>query len=93
MRAVTLRSFQSNCVDFRNELSQESEVTEAEVDALGVSTDIQSACKAIGISKSAGYQAAKNGTFPCPVVRVGSRYVVPTAGLKAVLGLATTSAA
>ena len=56
------------------------------INRLGVSTDLVTAAAALGIGKSSAYTAA-NGTFPCRVIRVGSRYVVPTAGLKAVLGL------
>lgn len=59
-----------------------------EVNELGVSTDLVTAASALGISKSSAYTAAANGTFSCPVIKVGSRYVVPTAGLKALLGLA-----
>lgn len=59
-----------------------------ELDALGVSTDLVTAAKALNISKSTAYAAARSGTFPCRVIRVGARYVVPTADLKAVLGLA-----
>ena len=36
-------------------------MTPEEIDALGVSTDLQTACRAIGISKSSGYAAAKAG--------------------------------
>ncbi|WP_434158787.1 DNA-binding protein [Rhodococcus sp. BGS-1C] len=57
------------------------------INRLGVSTDLVTAAAALGIGKSSAYTAAANGTFPCRVIRVGSRYVVPTAGLKAVLGL------
>lgn len=68
-------------------------MTPEEIDALGVSTDLQTACRAIGISKSAGYTAAKAGTFPCRVIRIGSRYVVPTAGLRELLGMADQAVA
>ena len=54
---------------------------------LGVSTDIQTACKALGISKSGGYTLARKGDFPCRVIMVGQRFVVPTAGLLEVLGI------
>ena len=64
-------------------------MTPEELDQLGVSTDLVTAARALGISKSSAYAAAREGTFPCRVVRVGSRYVVPTAGLRDVLGLAT----
>lgn len=68
-------------------------MTEQELAELGVSTDLTTAASALGISKSSAYTSAAKGTFPCPVIRVGSRYVVPTAGLKAVLGLSETAGA
>lgn len=62
-------------------------MTPEELDSLGVSTDLVTAARALGISKSSAYAAARAGTFPCRVVRVGGRYVVPTAGLRDLLGL------
>ncbi|MCC8929745.1 DNA-binding protein [Rhodococcus sp. I2R] len=55
--------------------------------ALGASTDIPTSCRALGISPSSGYAQAKKGEFPVRVIRVGSRYVVPTAGLLDLLGI------
>lgn len=66
-------------------------MNETEVEALGVSTDIQTACAALGLSKSAGYLAVREGRFPCRVIRVGSRYIVPTAGLRELLGMGETA--
>jgi len=68
-------------------------MTPEEIDALGVTTDLQTAARALGISKSSAYSAARSGTFPCRVIRVGSRYVVPTAGLRALLGVTEGTAA
>lgn len=68
-------------------------MTPEEIDALGVTTDVPTACRAIGISKSKGYQAVKDGTFPVRVIKVGSRYLVPTAGLRELLGMAEGTAA
>lgn len=59
--------------------------TQAELDALGVSTDIRTASRALGIAGSYGYRLANRGEFPCPILRVGSRWVVPTAGLRKLL--------
>ena len=58
-----------------------------ELDALGVTTDLRTACKALGIGKSTGYELAKAGEFPTRLIKVGHRYVVPVAELKALLGL------
>lgn len=62
-------------------------MTPDELLALGASTDIPTSCKAMGISTSNGYAQAKKGEFPIRVVKVGSRYVVPTAGLLDLLGI------
>jgi hypothetical protein len=62
-------------------------MTPEELQALGVSTDLRTAAKALGISNSGAYKAAQAGTFPIRVIRVGARYVVPTAGLKEALGV------
>lgn len=53
---------------------------------------IKEAAALIGIGQSTAYTAAKNGTFPVPVIRVGSRYVVPAEPLKTLLGISTTEA-
>lgn len=58
-----------------------------EIDALGVSCDLRTAARALGISKSSAYELAKRDEFPVRVIRIGSRYVVPTADLRALLGL------
>lgn len=58
-----------------------------EIDALGVSCDLRTAAKALGVSKSTAYALAQKGEFPVRVVRIGSRYVVPTAELRSLLGL------
>ncbi|EOM78032.1 DNA-binding protein [Rhodococcus rhodnii] len=62
-------------------------MTPEELDALGVATDIQTAARALGISQSQAYSLARRDLFPVPVIRAGGRYVVPTRGLKAALGL------
>lgn len=64
-----------------------------DLNKLGVSTDIRTACGALGISPSSGYALAKADKFPCRVIRVGSRYVVPTAGLRELLGMGETAGA
>jgi hypothetical protein len=65
----------------------EGAMTPAELRALGTATDIPTAARALGLSRAAAYRAAEAGTLPCPVLRIGHRYVVPTAGLLAVLGI------
>ncbi|MDH6679252.1 hypothetical protein M2284_003468 [Rhodococcus sp. LBL1] len=62
-------------------------MTREEIDALGVSTDLRTANKALGIGNSTGYELAGKGEYPVKVLRAGSRYIVPTAGLREALGL------
>lgn len=62
-----------------------------EIDALGVATDLRTAARALGVSASQAYALVKADTFPVPVVRVGSRIVVPTEGLRTALGLTPTA--
>ncbi len=40
----------------------------------------------VAISRITAYALARDGEFPCPVLRVGVEYRVPTAGLLHVLG-------
>lgn len=48
---------------------------------------IPEAAKLLGISRSSGYYAAQKGTFPCPVLTVGGRYIVPARPLCDLLGM------
>jgi predicted DNA-binding transcriptional regulator AlpA len=45
------------------------------------------ACAVLDLSDWAGYQAIKRGEFPAPVITVGRRIVVQSAGLRHLLGL------
>lgn len=60
-------------------------MTEDELDALPVTTDVRTAARALGIGKTMAYRLAASGEFPCKVTRIGSRWVVPTAALRAAL--------
>lgn len=59
--------------------------TRSQLDALGVATDLQTAAAALGMSKATAYDLAGRDEFPVPVIRFGSRYSVPTSGLREVL--------
>ena len=61
-------------------------MTLAELLALPLIVDITTA-RALGLSRSTGYQLARRGEFPCRVLHVGSSYRVPTAELLRVLGI------
>ncbi|WP_301925161.1 helix-turn-helix transcriptional regulator [Corynebacterium glaucum] len=48
---------------------------------------LSEAASLLGIGRSTAYNYAREGNFPVPVFRVGSRYVVPTRPLLEALGL------
>jgi hypothetical protein len=62
-------------------------LTRAELLALPVVVDVTTAARALGLGRSTAYELARRDEFPCPVLRVGSSYRVPTAGLFRVLGI------
>lgn len=49
--------------------------------------NVEIACRVIGVSAWAGYQAIRKGTFPAPVIAVGRRFTVQSAGLRRLLGI------
>jgi hypothetical protein len=59
----------------------------AEVSDLPAVTDLVTAGRVLGLGRTKAYQLARAGQFPCPVIRAGKTYLVPVAGLLAVLGL------
>lgn len=63
-----------------------------EIMALPATVDVVTACRALGLGRTLGYQLVRRGEFPCRVLRVGRRYLIPTADLRAVLGLAVPAA-
>lgn len=61
--------------------------TAEDVRALGVRTDVPTAGAVLGMSSRSAYELARRGEFPVPALKLGGRYVVPTAPLLALLGL------
>ena len=59
----------------------------AEVGELPAVTDLVTAGRALGLGRTKAYQLARAGEFPCPVIRAGATWLVPTPGLLAALGL------
>lgn len=49
--------------------------------ALGVCTGLRTAGDILGLSKNDTYSLNEQGRFPVPVIKVGRRYMVPTAPL------------
>ncbi|MCF3106584.1 DNA-binding protein [Streptomyces roseoverticillatus] len=59
----------------------------AEVFDLPLIVDLRTAARAFGICPGTAYKLIRLGTFPCPVLRVGWRYRIPTACLLRSLGI------
>ncbi|MEU7961348.1 helix-turn-helix transcriptional regulator [Micromonospora humida] len=49
--------------------------------ALGVATTLPTAAAVLGISRSQAYRLAATDTFPTPLIRAGTRIIVPVTGL------------
>ncbi|MEU9482416.1 helix-turn-helix domain-containing protein [Streptomyces decoyicus] len=59
----------------------------AEALDLPLSVDLRTAARAFGICPATAYKLIRLGAFPCPVLRVGGRYRIPTAYLLHTLGI------
>ncbi|MCA1605939.1 MAG: DNA-binding protein [Actinobacteria bacterium] len=68
-------------------------ITLDEIRRWPATVSLGTACGPFGISQSYGYALARAGQFPCRVLRVGRRYVVPTEGIIAVLTADDSAAA
>jgi len=62
-------------------------LTLAELQDLPAVTSLVTAGQALGVGRTKAYELARAGEFPCPVIRAGKTYLVPTAGLLELLGL------
>ncbi|MFE0192978.1 helix-turn-helix domain-containing protein [Streptomyces sp. NPDC058989] len=54
---------------------------------LPVAVDLRTAARALGIGKTTAYRLIRKDEFPCPVLRVGGRYRIPTNELLRALGI------
>ncbi|WP_239067958.1 hypothetical protein [Actinomadura bangladeshensis] len=66
-------------------------LTPAEIRTLPAVVDLVTAGRALGVGRTKSYELARAGRFPCPVLRVGRSYLVPTNGLLTLLGLNDTA--
>ncbi|MDG4829270.1 hypothetical protein O7627_08120 [Solwaraspora sp. WMMD1047] len=64
--------------------------TAERIRALGAATTLPIAAAVLGISRSQAYRLAAADTFPAPVIRAGTRIIVPVAGLLRLLLLDST---
>ncbi|MER7673024.1 helix-turn-helix domain-containing protein [Kitasatospora sp. NPDC096128] len=62
-------------------------MTFPELFGLPLAVDVRTASRAFGICTQTAYRLIQRGAFPCPVVRTGRRYRVPTAGMLSALGI------
>ncbi|MGK5553969.1 helix-turn-helix domain-containing protein [Actinomadura kijaniata] len=62
-------------------------LTFAEVFDLPLAVNLQTAARAFGVSLQTAYRMVHEDRFPCEVIRVGSRYRVPTIALMNALGI------
>jgi hypothetical protein len=58
----------------------------AELGELPAVIDLVTAGKALGLGRTKTYELAQAGEFPCRIIRVGKKYLVPTPELLALLG-------
>ncbi|UGQ15455.1 hypothetical protein LO772_16520 [Yinghuangia sp. ASG 101] len=62
-------------------------MTRAELLALPASVDLRTGNRALGIGRTIGYALARQGEYPCRVLRIGGAYRVITSSLLDVLGV------
>ena len=51
--------------------------------------DLVTAAAVLGLGRTKAYELARRGEFPCPILRIGLVYRIPTPGLLELLGVAT----
>ncbi len=55
--------------------------TVEQIRALGAATNLGTAAAILGIGRSQAYRLVAADQFPAPIIRVGTRVIVPVAGL------------
>jgi len=61
----------------------------SELNTLPAIVDLLTAARALGLGRTKAYELARRGKFPCPILRVGDTYRVPTIALLELLGITT----
>jgi hypothetical protein len=62
-------------------------LTFPELFGLPTVVDLRTAARAVGISTTTAYRLAGANRFPCPILRIGWRYQVPTSTLMKAIGI------
>jgi len=63
-------------------------LSQDELLALPSIVNVETAARAVGCGRTLAYELVRSGEFPCRVLRIGRKWVVPTADLRRVLGVA-----
>lgn len=77
--ADCLAGYRSSVITKRDDASRG--LTREELLALPAAVDLETANRALSLSRTAGYDLAKRGWYPCTVLRLGNAYRVVTADL------------
>ncbi len=65
---------------------EKQEMRAADLGDLPAVIDVVTAGRILGIGRTKAYRLAKEGDFPCRVLRIGRSYLVPTYEVWALLG-------
>jgi hypothetical protein len=66
------------------------QMSQDELLALPTTVSVETAARAIGLGRTRAYELARQGAFPCKVIRVGAKYRVVTVDLRRLLGIETS---
>ncbi|HEU5031971.1 MAG TPA: DNA-binding protein [Spirillospora sp.] len=66
------------------------QMSQEELLALPTTVSVETAARAIGLGRTRAYELARQGAFPCKVIRVGAKYRVVTVDLRRLLGIETS---
>ena len=75
----SLTGYRSSVIIKRDDASQG--LTREELLALPAAVDLETANRALSLSRTTGYDLAKRGRYPCTILRLGNAYRVVTADL------------
>jgi len=56
-------------------------------EAVRATVTVEEAARILGVGRSLAYEQIRAGAFPCPVIRIGTRYVISRQALDHVLAV------